>query len=285
MVDCPHWRLSARRSRHAVEKPFGTSGRIDLRSPRKLAGSVVCLSCRSRIVLCIIDYHSRLQRLGPSRQWKPAKYWRKPCGGIIMEGSEAGGRASKATFSFLLPNNAPEQAPHHARLPPCYFHLTLLLPLTSHQGAHSPLHSLGRPTAFLIYSTPLNPCYLTTSSPPIHPGLPSPSGPYKGMFRRTPSTLPFLSSHSARAWLPTRANTPSPIVKSFSPTSIPFRTILNHQLNHFSQSSAKMVPIPEKSHLKDLLSLKGKVVIVTGASGARGMGIEAARGCAEMGAE
>ena len=46
-----------------------------------------------------------------------------------------------------------------------------------------------------------------------------------------------------------------------------------------------MVPIPEKTHLKDLLSLKGKVVIVTGASGARGMGIEAARGCAEMGAE
>jgi len=34
----------------------------------------------------------------------------------------------------------------------------------------------------------------------------------------------------------------------------------------------------------DLFSLKGKVVVVTGASGARGMGIEAARGCAEMGA-
>ncbi|PHH66270.1 hypothetical protein CDD81_7863 [Ophiocordyceps australis] len=36
--------------------------------------------------------------------------------------------------------------------------------------------------------------------------------------------------------------------------------------------------------LLDLLSLKGKVVVITGASGPRGMGIEAARGCAEMGA-
>jgi sorbose reductase len=43
--------------------------------------------------------------------------------------------------------------------------------------------------------------------------------------------------------------------------------------------------IPEASHLKDLFSLKGRVVVVTGASGARGMGIEAARGCAEMGAD
>lgn len=39
------------------------------------------------------------------------------------------------------------------------------------------------------------------------------------------------------------------------------------------------------SHLKDLFSLKGKVVVVTGASGPKGMGIEAARGCAEMGAD
>lgn len=37
--------------------------------------------------------------------------------------------------------------------------------------------------------------------------------------------------------------------------------------------------------LKDLFSLKGKVVVITGASGPRGMGIEAARGCAEMGAD
>jgi sorbose reductase len=43
--------------------------------------------------------------------------------------------------------------------------------------------------------------------------------------------------------------------------------------------------VPEKSRLIDLLSLKGKVVVVTGASGPRGMGIEAARGCAEMGAD
>ncbi|KAK2736738.1 L-xylulose reductase [Onygenales sp. PD_40] len=45
------------------------------------------------------------------------------------------------------------------------------------------------------------------------------------------------------------------------------------------------VPVPKADSLTDLLSLKGKVVVVTGASGPRGMGIEAARGCAEMGAD
>jgi sorbose reductase len=44
------------------------------------------------------------------------------------------------------------------------------------------------------------------------------------------------------------------------------------------------IEIPKASSLADMFSLKGKVVVVTGASGARGMGIEAARGCAEMGA-
>ncbi|PPJ53167.1 hypothetical protein CBER1_11791 [Cercospora berteroae] len=43
--------------------------------------------------------------------------------------------------------------------------------------------------------------------------------------------------------------------------------------------------IPEAESLKELLSLKGKVVVVTGASGPKGMGIEAARGAAEMGAD
>jgi len=43
--------------------------------------------------------------------------------------------------------------------------------------------------------------------------------------------------------------------------------------------------IPKANRLLDLFSLKGKVVVVTGASGPRGMGIEAARGCAEMGAD
>jgi sorbose reductase len=43
--------------------------------------------------------------------------------------------------------------------------------------------------------------------------------------------------------------------------------------------------IPEAESLLDLLSLKGKVVVVTGASGPKGMGIEAARGAAEMGAD
>jgi sorbose reductase len=45
------------------------------------------------------------------------------------------------------------------------------------------------------------------------------------------------------------------------------------------------IGVPKASHLLDLFSLKGKVVVVTGASGPRGMGIEAARGCAEMGAD
>lgn len=45
------------------------------------------------------------------------------------------------------------------------------------------------------------------------------------------------------------------------------------------------IDIPQASSILDLLSLKGKVVVVTGASGPRGIGIEAARGCAEMGAD
>ncbi|KAK9387785.1 hypothetical protein V1515DRAFT_600260 [Lipomyces mesembrius] len=45
------------------------------------------------------------------------------------------------------------------------------------------------------------------------------------------------------------------------------------------------IPVPKAESLHDLFSLKGKVVVVTGASGPKGMGIEAARGCAEMGAD
>lgn len=43
-------------------------------------------------------------------------------------------------------------------------------------------------------------------------------------------------------------------------------------------------PIPETEKLMDMLSLKGKVIVVTGASNRRGIGFEVARGCAEMGA-
>ncbi|TKA65374.1 putative NADP-dependent mannitol dehydrogenase [Cryomyces minteri] len=46
-----------------------------------------------------------------------------------------------------------------------------------------------------------------------------------------------------------------------------------------------MIDVPKADSLHDLFSLKGKVVVVTGASGPKGMGIEAARGCAEMGAD
>lgn len=45
------------------------------------------------------------------------------------------------------------------------------------------------------------------------------------------------------------------------------------------------LPVANSEKLLDLLSLKGKVVVVTGASGAQGIGIEAARGCAELGAD
>lgn len=56
-----------------------------------------------------------------------------------------------------------------------------------------------------------------------------------------------------------------------------------HARRPFSSTTRKMViPIPKTNSLAEMFSLKGKVVVVTGASGARGMGIEAARGCAEM---
>lgn len=45
------------------------------------------------------------------------------------------------------------------------------------------------------------------------------------------------------------------------------------------------IQVPQSTELKDLFSLKGKVVIVTGASGETGIGTEAARGCAEFGAD
>lgn len=45
------------------------------------------------------------------------------------------------------------------------------------------------------------------------------------------------------------------------------------------------IEVPKEESLKELFSLKGKVVVVTGASGPTGIGIEAARGCAEMGAD
>lgn len=45
------------------------------------------------------------------------------------------------------------------------------------------------------------------------------------------------------------------------------------------------IPVPQTDSLKELFNLKGKVVVVTGASGATGIGTEAARGCAEFGAD
>ncbi|KAH9838894.1 putative NADP-dependent mannitol dehydrogenase [Teratosphaeria destructans] len=45
------------------------------------------------------------------------------------------------------------------------------------------------------------------------------------------------------------------------------------------------VGIPKTDSLKEMFNLKGKVVVITGASGPKGMGIEAARGAAEFGAD
>lgn len=45
------------------------------------------------------------------------------------------------------------------------------------------------------------------------------------------------------------------------------------------------IEVPKTNSLAEMFSLKGKVVVVTGASGKSGIGTEAARGCAEMGAD
>src|SRR5271163_531840 len=44
------------------------------------------------------------------------------------------------------------------------------------------------------------------------------------------------------------------------------------------------IPIAMADSLMEMFSLKCRVIMVTGASGDKGIGIEAARGCAEMGA-
>jgi hypothetical protein len=67
-------------------------------------------------------------------------------------------------------------------------------------------------------------------------------------------------------------------------TSTPYT---KNQINYFHHTTTfnMPIPVPKSDSLKELLSLKGKVVIVTGASGPTGIGTEAARGCAEMGAD
>lgn len=70
---------------------------------------------------------------------------------------------------------------------------------------------------------------------------------------------------------------------------LPHQTTTTTTTNHSSYDSNPTTKMPQQatsaSSLKDMFSLKGKVVVVTGASGPKGMGIEAARGCAEMGAD
>lgn len=74
--------------------------------------------------------------------------------------------------------------------------------------------------------------------------------------------------------------------------TIPGKSILNNSLNLHDSNPIPVhafaimpIEVPKQEKLADLLSLKGKVVVITGASGPHGMGIEAARGCAEMGAD
>ncbi|VUC26133.1 unnamed protein product [Clonostachys rosea] len=45
------------------------------------------------------------------------------------------------------------------------------------------------------------------------------------------------------------------------------------------------IPATKSEKLADMFSLKGKVVVVTGASGPMGIGLESARACAELGAD
>merc|ERR1711939_643288 len=69
-----------------------------------------------------------------------------------------------------------------------------------------------------------------------------------------------------------------------SSTHIQFRQSIRG-INITHTSLIMPIDIPKTDSLAEMFSLKGKVVVVTGASGPRGMGIEAARGCAEMGAD
>jgi len=71
----------------------------------------------------------------------------------------------------------------------------------------------------------------------------------------------------------------------------PIKPHFNHKLTstklsqfHTSPPFTMPITIPKPESLLELFSMKGKVAVVTGASGPRGMGIEAARGLAEMGA-
>jgi hypothetical protein len=75
-------------------------------------------------------------------------------------------------------------------------------------------------------------------------------------------------------------STPHCIKPRFTPQ---FHPKLSHFHTHSSPNMPQGIPKPES--LLELFSMKGKVAVVTGASGPRGMGIEAARGLAEMGAD
>lgn len=87
------------------------------------------------------------------------------------------------------------------------------------------------------------------------------------------TSLPQLWTHSKIPRTSMRSRPALPIDQTISST-------------HYNHTSLKMPQqVPEAESLKDMFSLKGKVVVITGASGPRGIGIEGARGCAEMGAD
>lgn len=113
-----------------------------------------------------------------------------------------------------------------------------------------------------------------------------------GLFRLAAShTIPALQlitiTPSARSWTILPLLFPLFLFILFIFPSFPNRIPLNTTPYNITTNTQHIMPqqIPQTSSLKDLFSLKGKVVVITGASGPRGMGIEAARGCAEMGAD